>query len=54
MLGEQVGGGRRGDGLERQTTTEDHLVNSGNQESSESAIGGTSGAWPGRVNTSTL
>lgn len=49
-----MGGGRRGDGLERPTTTEDHLVNSGNQESNESALGGTSGALPGRVNTSTL
>lgn len=32
VLGEQVGGGKRGGELERQTTSEGHLVNSGNRE----------------------
>lgn len=54
VLGKQEGGGRRGDGPERQTTSEGHLVNSGNQESSESALGETSRVTPAQVNTSTL
>lgn len=38
VLGEQVAGGKRGGELERQTTSEGRLVNSGNRESSESAV----------------
>lgn len=38
VLGEQVAGGKRGGEQERQTTSEGRLVNSGNMESSESAV----------------